>query len=73
MSSVAETPWSDPVEAFAGTARTLTRVLTQKAAIAQTPKELVWTLNKAKLYRYYVRWCRQKSAIRFRCCWFSRL
>lgn len=29
-----------------------TRVVTTKAAIAQTPKELVWTLNKAKLYRY---------------------
>jgi polyhydroxyalkanoate synthase len=32
--------------------RTLNRVMTTKAAIAQTPKELVWTLNKAKLYRY---------------------
>jgi polyhydroxyalkanoate synthase subunit PhaC len=32
--------------------RTLNKVLTTKAAIAQTPKELVWTLNKAKLYRY---------------------
>lgn len=32
--------------------RTLQRVLTTKAAIAQTPKELVWALNKAKLYRY---------------------
>ena len=31
---------------------TLTRVMTTKALIAQTPKELVWTLNKAKLYRY---------------------
>jgi polyhydroxyalkanoate synthase len=31
---------------------TFTRVMTTKAAIAQTPKELVWTLNKAKLYRY---------------------
>ena len=30
----------------------MNRVLTQKAAIAQTPKEVVWTLNKAKLYRY---------------------
>jgi polyhydroxyalkanoate synthase len=26
--------------------------MTTKAAIAQTPKELVWSLNKAKLYRY---------------------
>jgi polyhydroxyalkanoate synthase len=26
--------------------------MTTKAEIAQTPKELIWTLNKAKLYRY---------------------
>ncbi len=32
--------------------QTLNKVMTTKAAIAQTPKELVWTLNKAKLYRY---------------------
>src|SRR3974390_2618040 len=32
--------------------KTLNKVMTSKAAIAQTPKELVWTLNKAKLYRY---------------------
>lgn len=47
--------------AFAGTGamagferrlQTFTRVLTTKAPIAQTPKDLVWTLNKAKLYRY---------------------
>jgi poly[(R)-3-hydroxyalkanoate] polymerase subunit PhaC len=31
---------------------TFTRVMTTKAQIAQTPKELVWTLNKAKLFRY---------------------
>ena len=31
---------------------TFTRVMTTKAPIAQTPKELVWALNKAKLYRY---------------------
>jgi len=28
------------------------RVLSTKAPIAQTPKEVVWTLNKAQLYRY---------------------
>ncbi|MCA9142568.1 MAG: alpha/beta fold hydrolase [Planctomycetaceae bacterium] len=28
------------------------RLLTTDAKIAQTPKELIWTLNKAKLYRY---------------------
>ncbi len=32
--------------------QTLTKVLTTRAAIAQTPKEVIWTLNKAKLYRY---------------------
>jgi polyhydroxyalkanoate synthase len=32
--------------------KTTTRVMTTKALIAQTPKELVWALNKAKLYRY---------------------
>jgi polyhydroxyalkanoate synthase len=31
---------------------TLNNVLTTRAAIAQTPKQLIWTLNKAKLYRY---------------------
>jgi polyhydroxyalkanoate synthase len=33
-------------------ARTFNRLLTTDAKIAQTPKEAVWTLNKAKLYRY---------------------
>ncbi len=28
------------------------RALTTDAKIAQTPRTLVWTLNKAKLYRY---------------------
>ena len=32
--------------------KVLAKVMTTKAAIAQTPKELVWALNKAKLYRY---------------------
>lgn len=32
--------------------KTLSKVFTTKAAIAQTPKEMVWSLNKAKLYRY---------------------
>jgi polyhydroxyalkanoate synthase len=32
--------------------RTFSRLLTIDAKIAQTPKEVVWTLNKAKLYRY---------------------
>ncbi|GAC1519031.1 MAG: alpha/beta fold hydrolase [Herpetosiphon sp.] len=32
--------------------QTWQRVMTTKAAIAQSPKEVIWTLNKAKLYRY---------------------
>ncbi len=32
--------------------RRLARVLTTRAAIAQTPKQLIWALNKTKLYRY---------------------
>ena len=32
--------------------RTLRRVMTTRYPIAQTPKEVIWTLNKAKLYRY---------------------
>ncbi len=33
-------------------AQTFNRLLTTEAKIAQTPKQLIWTLNKAKLYRY---------------------
>jgi len=40
--------WSELSERF----ETLNKVLTTKAAIAQTPKEQVWALNKARLYRY---------------------
>jgi polyhydroxyalkanoate synthase len=43
---------TDPYIEAAERLKTLTKVMTTKAAIAQTPKELVWTLNKAKLYRY---------------------
>src|SRR5262245_39488139 len=32
--------------------KTFSRLVTTDAKIAQTPKTLVWTLNKAKLYRY---------------------
>src|SRR5499427_3714245 len=42
----------DPYTQAANRLKTLSRVMTTKAAIAQTPKELVWALNKAKLYRY---------------------
>src|SRR5262249_61058107 len=32
--------------------RTFNRLLTTDAKVAQTPKQVVWTLNKAKLYHY---------------------
>src|SRR5260370_34142372 len=37
---------------IAENARTLLRVSTSRATVAQTPKQGIWTLNKAKLYRY---------------------
>ncbi|MGA7460485.1 MAG: alpha/beta fold hydrolase, partial [Candidatus Korobacteraceae bacterium] len=43
---------TDPYTQAADRLKTLTKVMTTKAAIAQTPKELVWAINKAKLYRY---------------------
>jgi len=43
---------ADPILKLGARFTTFTRTVTTKAAIAQTPKELVWTLNKAKLYRY---------------------
>ena len=49
---MAETPVTDPFTDAVERLKRLTKVMTTKAAIAQTPKELVWTLNKAKLYRY---------------------
>jgi polyhydroxyalkanoate synthase len=36
----------------AGNTRTFQRLITTDAKIAQTPKEMIWSLNKAKLYRY---------------------
>ena len=42
----------DQYAIFARRLQTLSRVMTTKASIAQTSKELVWTMNKAKLYRY---------------------
>ena len=43
---------NDPFTLAVNRLKTLSKVMTTKAAIAQTPKELIWTLNKAKLYRY---------------------
>jgi polyhydroxyalkanoate synthase len=42
----------EPASALERKVRTLQEVLHTKAAIAQTPKQAIWTLNKAVLYRY---------------------
>ncbi len=43
---------TDPFTDMVGKLTTFNKALTTKTPIAQTPKELVWALNKAKLYRY---------------------
>lgn len=40
------------LERIAEQAQTWNRVTTTRYPVAQTPKQVVWTLNKAKLYRY---------------------
>ncbi|MCG8450655.1 MAG: alpha/beta fold hydrolase [Pirellulales bacterium] len=42
----------DAWHSLAQNTQTFNRLVTTDAAIAQTPKQLIWTLNKAKLYRY---------------------
>lgn len=46
------TTWIEQMPLFEERVRKFTRLLATKAPIAQTPKELLWNLNKAKLYRY---------------------
>ena len=43
---------TDPFTDLVGKLTAFNKAVTTRTAIAQTPKELVWTLNKAKLYRY---------------------
>lgn len=43
---------TDQILAMGERFSSFTKVVISKVPIAQTPKELVWTLNKAKLYRY---------------------
>lgn len=56
--TVSDAPTLNPAELIAQleriseNARTFNRLLTTDAKIAQTPKEQIWALNKAKLYRY---------------------
>src|SRR5436305_13252709 len=40
------------LQKIAKTAQTFHRLVTTDARIAQTPKQVIWTLNKAKLYRF---------------------
>jgi polyhydroxyalkanoate synthase len=40
------------LQKIATNVREFNRLLTTEARIAQTPKEVIWTLNKARLYRY---------------------
>lgn len=42
----------EEITAFQKRLQMFGKLLTTKAPIAQTPKEVVWALNKAKLYRY---------------------
>jgi polyhydroxyalkanoate synthase len=42
----------EQLEKIAGNLQTFHRLVTTNARIAQTPKKVIWTLNKAKLYRY---------------------
>jgi polyhydroxyalkanoate synthase len=42
----------DPFTELVEKLNTFSKAVTTRTAIAQTPKELVWALNKAKLYRY---------------------
>ncbi|MFZ0685104.1 MAG: alpha/beta fold hydrolase [Terriglobales bacterium] len=43
---------TDPFTGLVEKLTAFNKAVTTKTPIAQTPKELVWTLNKAKLYRY---------------------
>ena len=43
---------TNPFLDLVGKLTTFNKAVTTRTAIAQTPKELVWALNKAKLYRY---------------------
>ncbi len=43
---------SEGWHSLAQNTQTFNRLLNTEATIAQTPKELIWTLNKTKLYRY---------------------
>lgn len=54
LSSIPTTPTElqNELQRIEQETRTLLRVSTSRANVAQTPKEVIWTLNKAKLYHY---------------------
>src|SRR5438270_152210 len=43
---------TDPIVGIEQKLMSFTKTVATRTAIAQTPKQLVWTLNKAKMYRY---------------------
>ncbi len=52
MASIATQSFSSRPIVYVERFKKFTETLSTDAPIAQTPKEVVWTLNKAKLYRY---------------------
>jgi len=46
------TALQDELKRIEENTRTLLRVSTSRAKVGQTPKQVIWTFNKAKLYRY---------------------
>src|SRR5260370_2975356 len=46
------TALQDELKRIEENTRTLLRVSTSRAEVGQTPKQVIWTFNKAKLYRY---------------------
>jgi polyhydroxyalkanoate synthase subunit PhaC len=50
----------DPLDDPERTLAELQRVLTTPYPVAQSPKEVIWTLNKAKLYHYIPASARQR-------------
>jgi polyhydroxyalkanoate synthase subunit PhaC len=54
LSSMSTTPTEiqNELQRIEQETRTLLRVSTSRANVAQTPKEVIWTLNKARLYHY---------------------
>ena len=59
------------IEKFMDNYKTLLRVSTTRYPVGQTPKEIVWTLNKAKLYGIYPLRPLRPSTGR-PSCWYSR-